>query len=102
MPDAQLVEKDVDARWADSAMRALEEGSAAVALSPAVKADARQRQGVQARATVMFRDAHVRELQPPDWETQVLGRGSYGKVYEATWRGQQIAIKEVRLPEMPR
>eukprot|EP01047_Picozoa_sp_COSAG01_P019827 COSAG01_NODE_1114_length_11650_cov_28.837590_11_plen_44_part_00 len=27
------------------------------------------------------------------WRTRMIGKGSYGKVYEARWRGVDVAIK---------
>jgi hypothetical protein len=69
--DAQLSDKDVDARWADSAARAAEEGSSVAAMHPVARGQ-RQRHGTEARrAAVMFRDAHMRELRPASWQTQV-------------------------------
>jgi serine/threonine protein kinase len=51
----------------------------------------------------MFTDAHLHELQPVDWNTEehVLGKGSYGVVYKATWRSQPVAVKQLLLPEEP-
>jgi serine/threonine protein kinase len=46
-------------------------------------------------------DAHVRELKPGNmgWKQQVVGSGSFGKVYRARWRGREVAVKELRLPQ---
>ena len=49
----------------------------------------------------MFTDMHVRELEPASWREVVVGTGSYGVVYRATWRGQQVAVKELKLPDAP-
>ena len=51
---------------------------------------------------VMFTDMHLRELEPASWREDVVGTGSYGVVYRARWRGQQIAVKELKLPQMPK
>jgi hypothetical protein len=34
----------------------------------------------------------------PTWRPQILGKGTYGTVYRATWRGTDVAIKELALP----
>eukprot|EP01043_Picozoa_sp_COSAG02_P090555 COSAG02_NODE_27391_length_610_cov_4.057828_2_plen_75_part_01 len=49
----------------------------------------------------MFTDMHVRELEPASWREDVVGTGSYGIVYRARWRGQQVAVKELKLPHEP-
>ena len=40
----------------------------------------------QQQLHVMFTDAHIRELKPGNmgWRKQVIGQGTYGKVYKAT------------------
>ena len=47
----------------------------------------------------MFRNAHVRELQPADWQQQLIGSGTFGKVYKAVWREEPVAVKVIKLPE---
>ena len=49
----------------------------------------------------MFTDMHVRELEPASWREVVVGTGSYGIVYRARWRGQQVAVKELKIPDAP-
>ena len=50
----------------------------------------------------MFTDAHLRELRPSDWRDQLIGKGSFGAVYRATWRGKEVAVKELLLPKEPK
>ena len=50
----------------------------------------------------MFTDMHLRELQPAEWREDIVGTGSYGVVYRARWRGQQVAVKELKLPHEPK
>lgn len=49
----------------------------------------------------MFTDVHLRELEPAAWREDMVGKGSYGVVYRATWRGQQVAVKELKVPDEP-
>jgi hypothetical protein len=42
---------------------------------------ARHQQGGSATVAVMFRDAQLKQLRPPNWKQQVLGKGAYGTVY---------------------
>ena len=49
----------------------------------------------------MFCNDHLAELQPQDWRREgAVAEGAYGTVYKATWRGVDVALKEVRLPAM--
>ena len=32
---------------------------------------------------------------------QLIGKGSFGAVYRATWRGKEVAVKELLLPKEP-
>jgi hypothetical protein len=57
-------------------------------------------------AKVLFRDRDVGHLKPrgsgggaEKWREQVLGKGSYGTVYRATWKGKEVAVKELQVPE---
>ena len=63
------------------------------------KAGRRKRRGADNDVYVMFTNDHVRELQPVEWEERPLGQGSYGVVYKATWRGREVAVKVLKLPE---
>ena len=59
----------------------------------------------QSQVPVMFTDSHVRELKPADFKQlprNRLGKGSYGTVYKAEWRGQTVAVKAIELPTQPR
>jgi serine/threonine protein kinase len=39
------------------------------------------------------------ELRPRDWHSATpLGKGSFGVVYRATWRGHDVAVKQIKLP----
>ena len=49
----------------------------------------------------MFADIHLRELEPTSWRDDIVGKGSYGVVYRARWRGQQVAVKELKIPDAP-
>ena len=106
MPDALLVGEEVGARWA--AARQTQQGtemSTANLLDAAgdddddeiyqrykssqeeeARSDVRRRKGQNQQLHVMFTDAHIRELKPGNmgWRKQVIGQGTYGKVYKAT------------------
>ena len=59
----------------------------------------------QTQVPVMFTDAHVRELYPSDFKQipkNRLGKGTYGTVYRAQWRGVNVAVKAIELPHQPR
>ena len=46
----------------------------------------------------MFTDKHVRELHPADFKQlprNRVGKGSYGTVYRAEWRGLTVAVKVI-------
>ena len=52
----------------------------------------------------MFTDKHVRELHPADFKQlpqNRVGKGSYGTVYRAEWRGLTVAVKVIELPTQP-
>ena len=115
-PQEELAEQDVEGRWQNAAQTAqAQEGGLSRPASPDGERSGRsgggsggssgghrRRRGDDSKIHIMFADTHVRELQPADgWKQQVLGKGSYGVVYRATWRGQQVAVKELRLPEEP-
>ena len=37
-----------------------------------------------------------------EWKRQEIGKGTYGTVFRASWRGVDVAVKELALPEMPK
>ena len=58
----------------------------------------------QSEVPVMFTDKHVRELHPADFKQlprHRVGKGSYGTVYRAEWRGLTVAVKVIELPTQP-
>ena len=46
-----------------------------------------------------FNDKHFTELTPRRWKSQRVGKGSFGTVYTARWREQDVAVKVMKLPE---
>ena len=116
LPAAQLAAVDVPGRWAAAAgelfqtedwsskadswtgnpARATLHRSASVSQSSGA---GRKRRGAAGEVLVMFSNDHVQELQPAEWYQNPLGQGSYGMVYEATWRGHAVAVKVLKLPE---
>jgi hypothetical protein len=126
LPNTQLTALDVASRWASSrvAARANDLFSSASATSPSsrtktnsfhiasagsggIGSSARMYSGLtqQTQVPVMFTDSHVRELQPTGWRQSPksrLGKGTYGTVYRAEWRGVPIAVKTIELPSRPK
>ena len=106
LPDAELAVKDVQTRWVEAArqqilhpdMASVKSRAAAVPKSTRREA---KRADDDAFTLVMFGDAHVPELQPSNWREQLLGKGSFGAVYRASWRGEDVAVKELMLPTEP-
>eukprot|EP01047_Picozoa_sp_COSAG01_P002932 COSAG01_NODE_82_length_27810_cov_36.968352_20_plen_113_part_00 len=93
MPDTQLGKKDVRPRWAAGVA-----GSDTVVRVPG--SAQRMRESVAtADVVVMFSDGHVPELRPRNWRTTLLGKGSFGIVYQAQWWGHDVAVKEIALPQ---
>eukprot|EP01043_Picozoa_sp_COSAG02_P016687 COSAG02_NODE_739_length_17830_cov_14.978174_11_plen_879_part_00 len=129
LPNTQLTALDVASRWATSRVAAqanapLFPSTTAGSTTPGSKSaktnsfqiasagsggigsSARKYSGLtqQTLVPVMFSDSHVRELQPPDWRQipkNRLGKGTYGTVYRAEWRGVKIAVKAIELPNKP-
>ena len=132
MPDRVLVQQDVPARWNSAEVERQARGRSQPPQSPAGSPLARNRSApalqrhtspildntwprtpkkrirkdeegsVHIPLPIMFVDQHVPELQPERWREQELGKGSFGKVYRATWRGLEVAVKEMKLAKIPR
>jgi hypothetical protein len=113
LPGRQLIERDVGARWAKAEQmyspdewtsnsnpaRASLQRSTSGSESSVAR---RKRRGEDGEVYVMFSNDHVRELEPQDWQQKpTIGQGSYGVVWKATWRGRQVAVKVLKLPDLP-
>lgn len=97
MPGIRLAEEGVAGRWAvaqqqrrvsESDPTLLKDGSGRVA-----------KDSTEGVAYEMFTNDHLSEVKPKRWRDQMVGKGSFGKVYRATWRGAEVAIKEITFPE---
>ena len=123
LPSSVLGQKDVRARWASAQMAAddpevRKSFSSSVnshhrSSAPQVEASGGRTHKALANsraARVFFSDENVRELQPerkggdPGWQSRSnqIGVGAYGSVFKATWRGNEVAVKVLRLPEEPK
>ena len=102
MPQSELNEQDVQGRW-QKAAREMPETPDTEMVSASGKRRHSRGKTAGSDVHVMFNDDHLDELKPSEgrWRSQVIGKGSYGTVYRATWRGQEVAIKEMALPEQP-
>ena len=49
----------------------------------------------------VFGNDNVSELRPHAWKQQIVGKGSFGIVYKATWHKEDVAVKEIMLPPVP-
>ena len=112
MPQDELTDVDVEARWQNAAQSAARQigpldgaqgvsrpvspGAGGSGYQTATSSRHHKRRGDDSEIHVMFVQTHLRELQPASWKQQVIGKGSYGVVYRATWRGQQVAVKELK------
>ncbi len=126
LPGNILGQKDVRARWTTAQMAAEDpavresftsSGNAhRLSSAPLVEASSgrqhkalRRTTGPPIAARVFFSDENVRELQPErrggndGWRShsRQIGVGAYGSVFKATWRGNEVAVKVLRLPEEP-
>ena len=117
MAAARLAQKDVQARWVlaerhahnsddddetDSSRLDVTMSPQRQPASPEWSGSSNRRRARRADASslaVMFTCDHVRELQPREWQEQPLGTGTYGIVYKATWRGRDVAVKVMKLPD---
>jgi serine/threonine protein kinase len=106
MPEAELAVKDVQTRWVEaSRQQILRPDMSSITSRTLMNPKSTRRVAKQvdddAFNLVMFGDAHVHELQPSNWRQQLIGKGSFGAVYRASWRGQDVAVKELVLPTEP-
>jgi hypothetical protein len=74
--------------------------SASASASSPMALGVRKPTNVERHALVMFRDANLRELSPKGWREQVVGKGGHGRVYRAEWKGMQVAVKALNMPEV--
>jgi ABC-type branched-subunit amino acid transport system substrate-binding protein len=103
--DHLLAEAGVSATWytaanaGDSALDPAPDG-----VPPGIMVDTgdtRMLKHQRSPAPVLFRDQHIGDLRPKTWRDQRIGKGSYGTVYRATWKGKDVAVKELKVPEEP-
>ena len=91
-PEALLVPLNLPARWT------------AAQQTPVGNAGApkhRKLKGKAAQLAIMFTDDHLGELRPLAWRDCPLGKGSYGTVFKAVWRGEPVAVKVINdLPKL--
>eukprot|EP01049_Picozoa_sp_SAG25_P003766 SAG25_NODE_223_length_11586_cov_9.792635_1_plen_895_part_00 len=97
MPDAVLTQKDVGAKWS-FAQQQFTESTEESRLHNSHSRGSRQPRGGRPQLQVMFRNEHVRELRPSDWDKHVLGQGGAGTVYKVRWRDADVAVKVIQLP----
>lgn len=106
LPGAKLTSLDVQARW----VKAEAEGHGSVgggSISESAGGERisdrgairRYKKDTSTGMHVMFTSEHMRELRPSSWKQEPVGFGSYGTVYKATWRGRDVAVKVLKLPE---
>ena len=80
---------------------ALARTNSAASISPSSQKGRKPKAGPAAPRLVMFSNGHLTELRPQNWHRQKIGSGSSGTVYHASWRDQEVAIKEFSLPSVP-
>ena len=104
LPGAKLALLDVQARWSNAEREGCTptdgedrpRKSVAVGKSGATR---RRKKDSSTDVYVMFTNEHMRELQPSAWKQEPVGFGTYGTVYKASWRGRDVAVKVLKLPE---
>jgi serine/threonine protein kinase len=50
------------------------------------------------RKPLLEGEFNIADLQPATWKKTIVGKGSYGTVYQAKWKGDVVAVKELKLP----
>jgi hypothetical protein len=110
LPNVTLAKENVTSRWTTARVRAQADDTLKIATPSndaigSVTARLATGMSVKSMVPVMFSDDHVGELRPTDWDRRPenrLGKGSYGMVHRAEWRGLKVAIKALELPREPR
>jgi hypothetical protein len=110
MPGPLLAHADVGPRWTSTQQQQQQQQQEEQQQPLVLQNDLRRqptvgrRQRVQIGADqllmpIMFHNEHVQELEPHDWSAQRLGQGAHGTVHKVRWRGRDVAVKVIKLPE---